>query len=775
MDNKIIFKKLKRQEIFNETFLDFSKNNTIEFKKVSKSRIAVLYGPNGTGKTSLAKTLDKEINEIDMEFEIEYNNNLYTKENCDIFHIINDQNDRNIIKGEASDYLIGENIKKECELKKYLDKEFTNLFVEKLSKGLKDRFGISSSKNGLISYIDDLDIKRYVIELSNKQSKGSRIDRGDFINKIEKISIADDTIHKYDETKYKFIIDNFTDNKSIIYKLLNIRKINLNKNIKKIEETSVAITILDKFDYKHECVVCDSMLGDRVGLIEKKQNEKKSFIESLDKETKKILDEIISLVDKKIVDPFEIKNTLYDSITNGSIDKINLLINEIKKFIYIIKCDIYHLFKDCLIDSDLSERYYEYKNILKEQPQITDDELLFIKQIVSENIGKNIELKRDKDDGSRFRLFLSGESLLDMKDREDFKLSNGEQNFISLSFELLKAKRSNSEIIVLDDPISSFDSIYKNKIAFAIIKFLENKNVLVLTHNTDLIRLLEFQLKNCFNLYIYNNNEDANNGFIYVSKDEKEIFLNIDKLITLFRKDIVTYVKNERLFLMSMVPFMRGYANIIGDSFNYKKLSKIMHGYEHEVVNITKIYNDVFGDGNCIRELALDIHNNGFDGRDLTKVYKSMKDNKKLLFKTQYEVSSKSIIDEELLDIEIIDKCKYPLLNKTLIHTLTYLVLRLSVEKVLVENYRISVKRNPPLQELISKAFEVKREDSYEVKQNKINQRVFFISRKTLLNDFNHFEGNMNIFQPAIDITDEALKKERDKLRDFLNDIVNYN
>ena len=28
------------------------------------------------------------------------------------------------------------------------------------------------------------------------------------------------------------------------------------------------------------------------------------------------------------------------------------------------------------------------------------------------------------------------------------------------------------------------------------------------------------------------------------------------------------------------------------------------------------------------------------------------------------------------------------------------------------------------------------------------------------LNEFNHFEGNMNIFQPAIDITQAALQKE---------------
>lgn len=772
MDNKIIFKKLRRQEIFNETFLNFNENNVIEFKKIANSNIAILYGPNGTGKTSLAKTLDAEIKESEMEFEVEYGGSIYSKANCNIFHVINDQNARNIIKGEASDYLIGENIKRECELKKYIDSEFKNLFQDKLSKELKDKFGISSAKNQLINYIDDLDIKEFIKELSNKQSKGSKIDKECFINKIEDISLINKFTPEYDEAKYKFITDNFSDNKSIIFKLLNITKINLNKDIKKIEENTTAINILDKFKYKDECIICDNELVDREKLIKKKKLENKSIIESLDDETKKILDEIITLVDKKNFDPFQLKDILYNAISDGSIDDINLLVKEIKQLIEIIKQDIYSLFKSCLEGSELKERYFEYKNILSEQPEITDEELLFIKEIVNENIGKDIELKRDDSDGSRFRLFLSGQSLLDMKDRSDFKLSNGEQNFISLSFELLKAKRSTSDIIILDDPISSFDSIYKNKIAFAIIKFLENKNVLVLTHNTDLIRLLEFQLKDCFNLYIYSNDKDANNGFLYVSKDEKDIFLNIDKLITLFRKEIITYIKNEKLFLMSMIPFMRGYANIVGDTSNYIKLSKVMHGYEDEVINITEIYNNIFCDGNCVQELANYIYNNGIDGQDLTKVYKNMIENKELSFRTQYEISSRTIIDEELSEIEILDKDKYPLLNKTLIHTLTYLNLRLSVEKVLVEKYGISVKGNPPLQRLISNAFNIKKGDSYEIQKKKTNQRVFLISRKTLLNEFNHFEGNMNIFQPAIDITDEALRLERDKIRDFLVEVM---
>ncbi len=46
---------------------------------------------------------------------------------------------------------------------------------------------------------------------------------------------------------------------------------------------------------------------------------------------------------------------------------------------------------------------------------------------------------------------------------------------------------------------------------------------------------------------------------------------------------------------------------------------------------------------------------------------------------------------------------------------------------------------------------------------------MFFTSRKTLLNEFNHFEGNMNIFQPAIDITETALQKE---VADIENELI---
>jgi len=50
-----------------------------------------------------------------------------------------------------------------------------------------------------------------------------------------------------------------------------------------------------------------------------------------------------------------------------------------------------------------------------------------------------------------------------------------------------------------------------------------------------------------------------------------------------------------------------------------------------------------------------------------------------------------------------------------------------------------------------------------DTKEN-IENRIFFLSKKTLLNEFNHFEMDMNIFQPAIDITNLALEKEKKEI-----------
>ena len=101
--DKITFNKIKNGNIFSTDYENLERNNEISFDK----DIAVLYGPNGTGKTSLLKVLSGEDG---TSLNFDYNEQEY-ENGQEVFMIIHDQNDRNIISGEAKDFLLGDNIR----------------------------------------------------------------------------------------------------------------------------------------------------------------------------------------------------------------------------------------------------------------------------------------------------------------------------------------------------------------------------------------------------------------------------------------------------------------------------------------------------------------------------------------------------------------------------------------------------------------------------------------------------------------------------------------
>lgn len=339
----------------------------------------------------------------------------------------------------------------------------------------------------------------------------------------------------------------------------------------------------------------------------------------------------------------------------------------------------------------------------------------------------------ERDDSKRLRIFLSNQEFLGIE-RNELPLSTGEQNFLSLTFEFLKAKNSPCPIIMIDDPVSSFDSIYKNKVVYAIVKMLHHKKRIILTHNTDLIRLLDGQYRHCFKLYLLNNTDGEVNGFIQLKNNEQDMLISLEKLISAFRSTVPNYVLNSELFLISMIPFMRGYANIIGNKEIYESLTQVMHGYKTNKVDIGKAYCSLFG---------------AHDGK----------------LPSSFELSVSEILDKTVDGKQILEHEHYPLLNKTLKHSFTYLFLRLMVEKHLVEKFSIDTTQNEQLGQIISAAFP----DENDIEQ--IRNRIRLTSKKTLINEFNHFEGNLSIFQPAIDITDQALGKERTDLVSFITSL----
>lgn len=731
MPEILTFNQIKNGDIFEGEYNDLvsTGNASIEFKMQSQScgGIAVLYAPNGTGKTSLSDILACESYYEDKNFVAEYNGNPI-QANDKKFHVIKDQINRNVIPGNTSDYLIGADIKREYDLKKKIADGFTKVFGD-LPRMFKTEYKVTRIGDYLLSKLTNDDAVRYIRDIIPTRNRGRHIDHSEFVQFISDTAqiVIPDTI---DEEKIKFIIDDCSGAK-LIERMLSIElnQIVANAEISIIEQNDDAIKLIKKYINVDTCIVCDNTEYHAELLFERKEENRKRIYENLDIKTKELLDKAVNDSSLRIADPFAIKAKVTAFITNGEVDVMQELRDEMNLYISYVTGRMLNTILRCFEGTSMIDDYAAYTALLETQPQIDSEELLYIQEVISENIGPEITIVRDEENDKNFKLMLAGQEFFGVE-RNKLHLSNGEQNFISLAFELLLARRSEKEFVVMDDPISSFDSVYKNKIAFCIVKFLENKKQIILTHNTDLIRLLEVQQNGCFNLYLFCNTQSGNNGFIRVNNEEKDILINLHKLIKLLQNQdntLSSLIIDERLFLMSMIPFMRGYAHISngGDPI-YTSLSGIMHGYETSSVDVTDSYKELFG----------------------------------YCFSATYNVSVDDVLNLDFANINILNNERYPLLSETLRQTLTYYYLRMKVEKELVEVFNLSINPNhpPTLNQLIRKALNYNQEDPDAEKKR--GYKVFFTSRKTLLNEFNHFEGNLNIFQPAIDIAPAALQRE---------------
>lgn len=725
---KLIFSYIENGKIFEPEFKELTKNNEIIF---SNQRIAILYGPNGTGKTSLVKAISSGDGK-DVKIKYTYDGKEYTDGSQ--FFVIYDQNSRNIIEGEEKEFLLGDDIKREFELREYLGKEYERLCSLSFNT-LKNEHKIANASSKLIECFEGFaGIEEFLKDLMNSKSKGGKFGIDKYISRLEEQASV--SIAPFEKEKLDYIISDLSDKHLLIKEVAGIDtgKLTANSEIVELEPTNVALKVLNQFSEVDRCIVCDTERIDTKTLLSKKSQKKEVILKALDPKIKNTVEKIIEGIREK--DPFNIKKILLSAIETGDLEWIKQLQAEIDRYKNIYACCVIQDLVKIYKNSNLKAKYDEYQKIINEKPEISDEDIIYIESIISGSMSKKLEIGRDKNT-KNLRIVLDGSEFIGVE-RDKLPLSTGEQNFLSLTFEFLKAKNSDKQIVILDDPISSFDSIYKNKITFAIVKMLEKKDKVILTHNIDLLRLLNGQFPNCFNLYLFNNTEGEENGFISLKKSEQSMLIRIPELLKVFRKDIFDYIRDCKLFLISTIPFMRGYATFIGDKSSEEALTQVMHGYKKESVDIAEIYIKLFGDG--LKDIC-----------------------------SNYSVNVDDILARLDNVREIVDVEEYPLLNRTLIHAFTYLCLRLLVEKRLTEKFGINTDGKDgsrQLGEIIADAFPQKNK-SMETTRN----RVFLTSKKTLLNEFNHFEGNLSIFQPAIDISDHVLNIEKEAIRKFLKDL----
>lgn len=725
----IVFKKLKVDNRFANSFENWTKNNVISF---SNDGFIDIYAPNGVGKSSLARALN---NENKSEYEYEYNGKQYTEKSKESpVLVIDDFFFRNIATRDnekLSDYILGSQIAKELKLKEKIETS-TKKVKDDIISYLKKEYNIKSKDSCLCGYIKNDSLKKFINALSNAQDKGKNYS-ADNLTKLTSEFVLNEN-KKIDSNKFNYIKDNIGGKESIIKSIIDFdtNNIKLIHGFSKLDINNDAINILNKHNGITKCIFEDKhVLPDDIK--EQLENNKNLIIKQLDENQKKIINAIFELGDN----PFNIKNTFNNSFELGDSTKVEELITEMKEIILQIENEIIKKYIQLVKDTELEKDYSEYNKIIEKKIELSEDDEMLLKDIVENCINKKVKLTRDD---NKNIIFTIEDNNFIGKSRQELPLSTGEQNFISLYFDLLSAKNSDKEIIIIDDPISSFDSIYKNKIVYSIIKVLANKKkVIILTHNINTIKLMHHQYKNCFNLYLLNNEKDGDNGFIQINKKEQssetlqdmDFMLEIKNVISFLKsQEINTDLKDKEQFLLSLIPFMRSYSNLLLSDDLYKKLCKLMHGYENDKVDINEIFKKLF-----------DVD----------------------LLQSQYEINVEDILQIDIKD-EIINKTKYPILNRTLYHNLNYLKLRLLVEHTLynTDTNKMDWTKYPTLHNIIEKYL-----------KNNIDLKNKLLSKKTLLNEFNHFEYDMCLFMPSLDISDNKLKEERDNIISICDDIKN--
>ena len=151
---KLIFSSIKNGTIFEPEFQNLTPNiGTIEFRRMSTpGGIAVVYAPNGTGKSSLAKVLEIKKSTDDKTFIATDEFGVSIVPESQSFHIIADQVNRNVIPGKETDYLIGKQIRREYELRDRINAFFSDAYSFLLGK-YKNDFKVSKVGDYLLKQI----------------------------------------------------------------------------------------------------------------------------------------------------------------------------------------------------------------------------------------------------------------------------------------------------------------------------------------------------------------------------------------------------------------------------------------------------------------------------------------------------------------------------------------------------------------------------------------------------------------------------------------------
>lgn len=288
---KLLFSSIRNGTIFEPEFQELTvSNGTIEFKQLRKSAgIAVVYAPNGTGKSSLARVLGSENESDSLSFFVV--NDDGTRIMPGAFHVIPDQVNRNVVRGKETDYLVGQQIRREYELRDRINVTFETAYSALAGK-FKSEYKVSKvgdyllSKIGLIQKQPYKSAFTFLRSIVNNREHGKNIDKDSFVEFIRNTDIS---VHfeELDNDKVAWVIDDCAGSR-IIQQILDLdyRGIAANAEAIQIERHDDAISILKKYCFMNTCVVCDNPDYHAKDLLSRKQKLRQRIYDNLDQNTK---------------------------------------------------------------------------------------------------------------------------------------------------------------------------------------------------------------------------------------------------------------------------------------------------------------------------------------------------------------------------------------------------------------------------------------------------------------------------------------------------------
>ena len=559
---------------------------------IEKNKLNIKYGINGTGKSTIALAIEKNndltflktfgiveepsiefsetINKV-VTFNSDFVNNIVFKGNTvinDSFEVFikSDQYDekRKIILGELKslnkETIADENTKKLLEILSNLEprlklKASGDVYQTSDFKSILSKQNIYQIPKELEGYSDFLSDKEKNINWIDWKTKGF-----DFDDK-KKCPFCTETLkNTYDEEKKIF---------KDTYKKNDVKHLN---EMKQLIEALKGYMDNDSFNTIKNCII-EPKDEDEIMLVFKKFIADYQFL--LDKFMK-----IINFDSYNLKDSTDISN-LGDIVSKLKIhtDNITYFGNEL--FMNICNSVNQRIEKILEKIEQLKSEIGAINGIIKTTIEKSKKEINDFLEIAGFDYKFDIIVEKDNDAKTLLKYSKNNEKEIDV-DNIEKHLSWGEKNAFALVLFMFYALSQKADLIILDDPISSFDGNKKYAIIDRLfsntksLKSLRNKTVLMLTH--DFEPVIDFVING------KPNNEAVVKYIKNVNGIISENTINKANDIKLSTYLYYSYARDTKINIISRISFLRKFiefSNVRNDenmNIAYEILSCIIHG-----------------------------------------------------------------------------------------------------------------------------------------------------------------------------------------------------